>query len=444
MPVFGTDGIRGRYGSPALNRAIVQQVAHAVGSYVAAGNNRRVIIAGDTRFSTQEVIDTIKTCLRQWGITVAYLGIVPTPVLAYMTAADGYALGIMVTASHNPWQDNGIKFFNHKGRKLSAQQRTHFESLMQQEHLPEGSGKGQFFSTNADAYWDMLQARLPADFNHGRIVVDAANGAASAWIAPLFSALPSQLIEVASHPNGENINVCSGVTNPQNAIETVRKTNAQVGIILDGDGDRVHLVDEQGTLVDGDAILYILARFLAHQGSGVVGTQMSNLGLEQALNGLQVGFTRTAVGDQYVLEALLEKGWQYGAEPSGHVICMQENPTGDGLLAAITVLNLMAQHQCRLSDLLSDYQPHPLVLINERVQNAKQLLEQAEIAHYLSKQQAVIERIGGRVLIRASGTEPLVRIMVEMPNVAQAEQQAEQIREYIRTQHNQYEAAIEV
>jgi phosphoglucosamine mutase len=390
-----------------------------------SANQRATIVIGkDTRLSGYMLENALAAGVMSLGANVLFIGPLPTPGVAYITRSLRADAGIVLSASHNPYEDNGIKFFRHDGYKLDDAIERRIEHLVfsgEIESIRPTAGKIGQAKRIDDAlgrYVEFAKASFPKGMTlEGlHVAVDCANGATS-HIAPLvFQELGAEVSLIGGQPNGLNINDCCGSTSPAALCEAVKQHQADIGIAFDGDGDRVILVNSQGEVVDGDEILYILAIESQRNGllknSGVVGTQMSNLGLEQALSRRKIPFTRTQVGDRYVMEELHKKQWLIGGESSGHIIWLSSTTTGDGIVAALQVLSVMQSQQKSLQDLLEDYEKAPQVLINIPLKNAisdqvwQYLLAEAESWNQKLKN-------SGRVLLRKSGTEPLIRIMVE-------------------------------
>ena len=430
---FGTDGIRGRWGSEKINPERITQIAQAIGSWLHKHSEQGdVLIAGDTRQSTAEIMTILGKVLNDQGVNIQSLGMLPSPGLAYMTRTHPQSLlGIMVTASHNPASDNGIKLFGPDGCKLPSAQEQVLDQLV---------GKGQELTgvevvpgitthVEANAYLAFLQA-YSSFIPFRTIVLDAANGAASYFAKQVFANHTGRIIEIASNPDGENINLECGATAPEAAREAVLANQADIGIVLDGDADRIVLIDHEGQVIDGDAILYLFAKY--HQPKGVVGTLMTNYGLEQILQSMGIGFERTAVGDKYIIERLKQLDWPYGAESSGHVISLALNPTGDGLLTALLIMQMAQKQQCSIKDLLEGYHPYPQTLINIKIdQSPDAVMQQKEMVELIDKTNESL-RNQGRLLIRPSGTEPLIRVMVEAKLDSIAQRTAQRVSEAVR------------
>ena len=427
---FGTDGIRAKVGSPQMAPEFILKLAMVTGSLLVQSNKKtpKVVIGRDTRRSGKLFEAALVAGFNAVGVDVYLLGVMPTPAVAYLTRAFHADLGVVISASHNLYQDNGIKFFSSEGQKISDDFETAIERGIQQNlettktsgliPMADQVGKCQEALDSAGRYIEFCKSAIP-HFSHLadlKIVVDCAHGA-TAHIAPLvFEELGAEIITIGNQPNGLNINDHCGSTAPMALCEAVKKHGADIGIAFDGDGDRVIMVSHEGEIVDGDEILYILAMESQRNGllkdSGVVGTQMSNLGLEQALSRRKIPFTRTQVGDRYVMEELHKRQWLIGGESSGHIIWLSSTTTGDGIVAALQVLSVMQSQQKSLQALLAEYEKAPQILINLPL--VKPISDEAWEG-LLQEATRWNEKLAhsGRVLLRKSGTEPLIRIMVE-------------------------------
>lgn len=418
---FGTDGIRGKVGENAINPEFVTKLGWAAGKVLAGHGTNKVLIGKDTRISGYMLESALEAGLSAAGINIGLLGPMPTPAIAYLTKTFRSEAGIVISASHNPYYDNGIKFFSANGYKLDDSIELAIEQQMQQPMTCVASDKlGKAIRVNdaAGRYIEFCKGTFPSDLSlRGlKIVVDCAHGA-TYHIAPnVLSELGADVIEIGTDPNGININHKVGATSMKAIVNEVLENKADLGIALDGDGDRIMMVDHLGNVIDGDQIIYIIARDALRAGclsGGVVGTLMSNLGLEVALSVLGVPFARSNVGDRYVMELLQEKGWQIGGENSGHVLNLATSSTGDGIIAGLQVLTAMLRSDMSLNDLAKGFEKYPQVLQNVRFEktdidpinhkSVKTAVKEAEVG--LGK--------NGRVLLRKSGTEPLIRVMVE-------------------------------
>lgn len=417
---FGTDGIRGRVGVYPMTAQVVMKLGWAAGKVLASKGNREVLIGKDTRISGYLFESALEAGLASAGINSRLLGPMPTPAVAYLTSTFRAAAGIVISASHNPFYDNGLKFFSTEGSKLPDEVELEIEAMMKEEMTTVDSsdlGRARRVDDAAGRYIEFCKSTFPTSLRLDgmKIVVDAANGAAYHIARQVFDELGAQVISVGADPNGMNINKDCGATAPDNLRAHVLLERADVGIALDGDGDRIIMVDHRGEIVDGDEILYVLAKAQHAAGTlkgGVVGTLMSNLALEHAMAELSIPFERASVGDRYVMELLRSKGWQLGGENSGHVICLDRVTTGDAIVAALAVLAVMRTTGDSLSRLRSDMQLYPQVLVNVPSSKKVDLNANDQIQKAVKQAEADLGD-SGRILLRPSGTEPLVRVMVE-------------------------------
>jgi phosphoglucosamine mutase len=417
---FGTDGIRGRVGVYPMTAQVVMKLGWAAGKVLASKGNREVLIGKDTRISGYLFESALEAGLASAGINSRLLGPMPTPAVAYLTSTFRAAAVIVISASHNPFYDNGLKFFSTEGSKLPDDVELEIEAMMKEEMTTVDSsdlGRARRVDDAAGRYIEFCKSTFPSSLRLDgmKIVVDAANGAAYHIAREVFDELGAEVISVGAAPNGMNINKECGATAPDNLRAHVLLERADVGIALDGDGDRIIMVDHRGEIVDGDEILYVLAKAQHAEGTlrgGVVGTLMTNLALEHALDKMSIPFERASVGDRYVMELLRAKGWELGGENSGHVICLDRVTTGDAIVAGLAVLAVMRTTGDSLSRLRADMRLYPQVLIN--VPSAKKVDLSANDQIQQAVKQAE-EALGenGRILLRPSGTEPLVRVMVE-------------------------------
>jgi phosphoglucosamine mutase len=416
---FGTDGIRGLVGQYPITPEFALKLGWAAGKVFAEHGNKKVLIGKDTRISGYMLETALEAGLIAAGVDVGLLGPMPTPAISYLTRTFRADAGIVISASHNPYYDNGIKFFSKEGTKLPDDVEHEIEHMLEQDITyveSEKLGKAFRISDAAGRYIEFCKSRFTQESLKGlKIVVDSANGA-TYHIAPnVFSELGAKVISIFDKPDGININEKCGATHTKALQAAVIENEAHVGIALDGDGDRLIMVDEKGQVIDGDEIVFIVARHALKQGElngGVVGTLMSNLGLEVALKNLGVPFKRAKVGDRYVMELLKENNWSIGGESSGHVINLLHMPTGDGIVAAIQVLAALVDTGMPLSQLRGGMEKYPQTLINVRVSPAKFPLEVDEVKLAIAEAE---KELGdeGRILIRKSGTEPLIRVMTE-------------------------------
>ncbi len=438
---FGTDGVRGRVGNYPITPDFVMKLGMAAGRVLARKPHSSVIIGKDTRLSGYMLEAALESGFSAAGVSTVLLGPMPTPAISYLTRAFRADLGVVISASHNPYYDNGIKFFSREGTKLPDEVEAAIEQQLDGDiSISDPSKLGRAYRQN-DApgrYIEFCKSTFSNQLSLVglRIVLDCANGA-TYHVAPMvFRELGAEVICIGVNPNGININDGVGSTHPEALIAKVLSAKADLGIAFDGDGDRVMMVDGTGRLLDGDALLYIMAADMKERGKlvgGVVGTKMSNLGLEQALGRLGIDFIRSAVGDRYVMEGLLDKGWRLGGENSGHIINLSYVTTGDGIVSALQVLKAMMRQGKTLSQLVSDLELFPQDLINLRtVAGFDPLIDEV----VLQKVREVEAELGsrGRVLLRKSGTEPLVRVMVEIENSEEVHSLAVRIADVIRHQ----------
>ncbi len=435
---FGTDGIRGEVGLSNINPEFVLKLGWAVGRVLANGHRKKVVIGKDTRVSGYMLESALEAGLSAAGIDVALLGPMPTPAIAYLTQTLRANAGIVISASHNLFQDNGIKFFSAEGGKLPDAVELAIEAELEKPLQTVSSyelGKAVRINDAPGRYIEFCKSTIPSLLRLSglKIVVDCAHGATYHIAPKVFAELGAEVIVVGAKPDGFNINQNCGSTSPELLKNKVIENGADIGVALDGDGDRVLLVDAAGNIVDGDQIIYIIAkdrqqRNLLH--GGVVGTLMSNYGLELALGDLNIPFLRTKVGDRYVLEALHQKDWRIGGETSGHIVCLDKTTTGDGMVAALQVLAIMMKQDKSLQELTQGISLLPQSLVNLKTTNAKMLMAHPQVAKAVSVLEAKLAG-KGRVLLRPSGTEPLLRVMVEGRDAATVEQQAQELSEEI-------------
>jgi phosphoglucosamine mutase len=419
---FGTDGIRGRMGDEPITPQTVLKLGWAAGRVFAKGNtdHAKVLIGKDTRVSGYLLESALEAGLSAAGVDIRLLGPMPTPAIAYLTRTARASAGVVISASHNPFEDNGIKFFSAEGTKLPDEVENAIELAMHEPMTTVGSaqlGKVKRYPDAAGRYIEFCKSTFPHRLNLDglKVVVDCANGAAY-QVAPLvFSELGANVIPIANTPDGFNINHECGSTSPGQLQKAVLAEQADLGIALDGDGDRVVLVDHRGEVVDGDQMLYIIATSRLASSrlhGGVVGTLMSNLGLEQALAAQKVPFRRANVGDRYVMAMLQQEGWELGGETSGHLLCLDKSSTGDGIIAALEVLAVVRQTGKSLAELKAGMQIFPQTMINVRMSRRFDLKASAPVQKALGEVEKELAA-NGRVVLRASGTEPVVRVMIE-------------------------------
>ena len=436
---FGTDGVRGKVGTYPITPDFALKLGWAAGKVLASQGSRTVLIGKDTRISGYMLESALEAGLAAAGLTAAFTGPMPTPAVAYLTRTFRLEAGIVISASHNPYYDNGIKFFSSQGTKLPDDIEEAIEAMLDQPmDCVESAdlGKASRISDAAGRYIEFCKSTFPAHLGLDgyKIVVDCANGA-TYHIAPnVLRELCAEVIEIGTDPNGININEKCGATDVKALQEKVLETKADVGLAYDGDGDRIMMVDHLGNKVDGDQILFIIAREALRSGQlkgGVVGTLMSNMSLEIALKMLGVPFVRANVGDRYVLEKMVEHNWTLGGENSGHIIIADKNTTGDGIIASLAVLSAMVQHRLSLNELASAVKLFPQVLINVRFAGGTNPLESEAVKAVAADVEKRLEG-KGRILLRKSGTEPLIRVMVEYEDGALAKQCAEEIAEAVK------------
>ena len=432
---FGTDGIRGTVGQAPITPDFVLRLAHAVGRVLKKTEDRPTVLIGkDTRISGYMLESALESGFNSAGVDVMLLGPLPTPGVAYLTRTQRASLGVVISASHNPFADNGIKFFSAQGTKLPDAWEREVEATLDEAPMWADSvhlGKTRRLEDTAGRYIEFCKSTFASNLTLKglKIVVDAAHGAAY-YIAPkVFHELGAEVIAIGCSPDGLNINHEVGATHPQALVAAVKAHQAHFGVALDGDADRLQLVDAQGRLYNGDQLLYLMADDRLGRDEpvpGVVGTLMTNMAVELALKARGVQFVRARVGDRYVLEALEERQWLLGGEGSGHLLVLDKHSTGDGLISALQILQACVRSGKSLADLLADISLFPQILINVRLKPGQDWQASPQLAH---ETQVVEAELGdtGRLLIRASGTEPLLRVMVEARDAAQAQACAQRI-----------------
>ena len=435
---FGTDGVRGRVGKYPITPEFAIRLGMAAGKVLAKENGGRVIIGKDTRLSGYMLEAALEAGFSASGISPVMLGPMPTPAVSYLTRAFRADLGVVISASHNPYYDNGIKFFSSEGTKLPDEVELKIEEALDSDDLnmtdPSNFGRAYRQDDAPGRYVEFCKSSFASHLSlEGlTIVLDCANGA-TYHVAPLvFRELGANVITMGDKPNGININDGVGSTHPQALVDMVLATKADLGIAFDGDGDRVLMVDSHGQMHDGDALMYIIAcdKMMRNKlVGGVVGTLMSNLGFEFALKRKNIDFIRTAVGDRYVMEGLIEKGWRLGGENSGHIICLDYATTGDGIVSALQVLKACLHQQKSLEELTSDLFMFPQELINVRLTAGFDINDEVVQKEVEVVKKSLGER--GRVLLRKSGTEPVVRVMVEGPDRNDVHTKAQRIADVI-------------
>ena len=440
---FGTDGVRGKVGEYPITPQFVMHLGYAAGRVLAGTGDFRsertgVLIGKDTRISGYMLESALEAGLIAAGIDVYLAGPVPTPAVAYLTRALRLQAGIVISASHNPFEDNGIKFFSAHGAKLPDETERAIEAAMDEEmktNASDGLGKAKRIDDAVGRYIEFCKSTFPKelDLRGLKIVVDCAHGAAYHIAGHVFHELGADVVAIGAQPDGRNINDGYGATSPVNLQKAVTEHKADIGIALDGDGDRLVMTDSEGKLYDGDQLLYVIAKHRQAQGKlhgGVAGTLMTNLAFEHAMRRLEIPFKRAKVGDRYVLELLQQQDWQLGGENSGHIICLDKHSTGDGIISALQVLHALRDNGQTLAEAVADLRMYPQVLINVPVARGVDCLSHAQVKSAVSDAEQVLDG-KGRVLLRPSGTEPLLRVMVEGEDKQLVEQSAQRIADVV-------------
>ncbi len=417
---FGTDGIRGRVGQPPITPEFCLRLGWAVGRVFASKAGCHILIGKDTRISGYMLESVLESGLASAGANVSLLAVMPTPAIAYLTRTLRADAGIVISASHNPYYDNGIKFFDANGNKLADDVELAIEAQLEADMVCVDSdrlGKADRLQDAPGRYIEFCKATVGRTFRFQglKVVLDCANGATYHVAPRVFEELGADITVVGAEPDGTNINAGCGSTSPEMLSRQVTAHGADVGVAFDGDGDRVMMVDARGVVVDGDELLYIIARHRADAGTlqgGVVGTVMTNLGLERALQDLNIPFDRAAVGDRYVLEMLRKRGWSVGGEASGHIICLDLTTTGDAIVAALQALTPMVEQGLSLRELTQGMSKLPQVMLNVAAREPMALVEKASVRAAVKAKIRLLDG-RGRVLVRPSGTEPVIRVMVE-------------------------------
>jgi phosphoglucosamine mutase len=437
---FGTDGIRGTVGEPPITPDFVLRLAHSVGRVLKRTEQRPTVLIGkDTRISGYMLESALESGFNSAGVDVVLLGPLPTPGVAYLTRAQRASLGVVISASHNAYPDNGIKFFSSQGTKLPDEWEHAVEAALQEPPAWADSrnlGKARRLDDAAGRYIEFCKSTFASDLTlRGMsIVVDAAHGAAYHIAPKVFHELGAEVTCIGCSPDGLNINGQVGATHPDALVHAVKANQADIGIALDGDADRLQLVDAHGRLYNGDELLYLMAADRLDRGQrvpGVVGTLMTNMAVEVALKARGVEFVRARVGDRYVLEELEKRGWLLGGEGSGHLIALDKHTTGDGLITALQVLKASVRSGRSVAQLLETIRLFPQTLINVRLQAGQDWKTSRALAKETQRAEAELDG-HGRVLIRASGTEPVLRVMVEARDEAQARTTAERLADAVR------------
>jgi phosphoglucosamine mutase len=437
---FGTDGIRGTVGQAPITPDFVMRLAHAVGRVLRQSEKHPVVLIGkDTRISGYMLESALESGFNSAGVDVVLLGPVPTPAVAYLTRARRASLGVVISASHNPYDDNGIKFFSAKGTKLTDDWELAVEKLVDEAPVWVTSaelGKAKRLDDAAGRYIEFCKSTFSNEFSLKgmKIVVDAAHGAAYQIAPKVFHELGAEVIAIGCSPDGLNINKDVGATHPEALVEAVKLHQADYGVALDGDADRLQFVDREGRLYNGDELLYLMVTDRIARDEvvpGVVGTLMTNMAVELAIKAKNIEFVRSKVGDRYVLEVLQEKKWLLGGEGSGHLLALDKHTTGDGLISALQVLQACVATGRTMAELLSDVVLFPQVLINVRLSKDQNWQANTHLSKAIQEVEAELGQ-SGRVLIRASGTEPLVRVMVEARSQEVAQRCAEKMAATLR------------
>lgn len=453
MSYFGTDGIRGKFGQLPITPDFILKLGYVTGQVLMENNDNparkpSVVIGKDTRLSGYVIEGALQAGFNAAGVDVHMLGPLPTPAIAHLTRSFNADAGVVISASHNPYYDNGIKFFSGDGKKLTDEMQTaindKLKAVMSQAAAgdavimpildPATLGKNNRITDAKGRYIEFCKGSFPYqyDLSHLTIVVDCANGAGYSVAPRVMRELGANVIAINNTPNGININDNCGSTHPEGLQQAVLDHSADVGIALDGDGDRIVMVDETGKLIDGDGILYLLATKGIAKASGVVGTLMSNMGLELALKEAGIDFVRAKVGDRYVMQDLEANGWILGGEPSGHILCLDKSRTGDAIIAGLQVLAVMQAQGRALSDLVEGFEVLPQKLVNVRLSQMKNPFEYDELVAAFEKAEATLEG-RGRLLIRQSGTEPMIRVMVESDDTIECDVMANDLAELIKS-----------
>ena len=434
--LFGTDGVRGRVGESPMTPDILVRLGFSAGrALCTAHDSPQVLIGKDTRLSGYMVESALEAGFAAAGVDVLLSGPLPTAAVSYLTQTLRLSAGVVISASHNPHNDNGVKFFGADGQKLSDEMQAQIERGMDAPTVFTGNpGRARRLDAAADRYIEFCKRAFPPrrTLRGLRILADCANGAAYHVAPPVLHELGAEVVPFAASPDGMNINVDCGVMHPAPAANAVLQNAADVAVILDGDGDRVFMADEKGEVYDGDALLFVIATDLHRRGEtpkGVVGTSMSNAALELAVREMGADFFRAEVGDRNVLGALEKRGWQIGGEPSGHLVLRDLHNTGDGVIAALQILAIMCECGRPLSALLADYRPHPQYQKNVRVKDRERALNSDSARKKIAETKSRLG--GGRIVVRPSGTEKIIRVMAEAEDGETARRAAEEIAEIL-------------
>lgn len=455
MSYFGTDGIRGKFGELPITPDFILKLGYVTGQVLMDNNPNperkpSVVIGKDTRLSGYVIEGALQAGFNAAGVDVHMLGPLPTPAIAHLTRSFNADAGVVISASHNPYYDNGIKLFSADGKKLTDEMQNAINdkldaiikadnkdnaSLMMPIADPAKLGKNHRIDDAKGRYIEFCKGSFPYqyDLNHLKIVVDCANGAGYSVAPRVLRELGANVIAINNKPDGININADCGSTHPKGLQQAVLEHSADVGIALDGDGDRIVMVDDLGELVDGDGILYVLATQSKAPTRGVAGTLMSNMGLELALQAKGIEFTRAKVGDRYVMQELEANDWILGGEPSGHILCLDKSRTGDAIIAGLQVLAVMQAQNRALSALMEGFEVLPQKLVNVRLSQMQDPFANAELVAAFDKARATLEG-RGRLLIRQSGTEPMIRVMVESDDEIECDVMANELADLIKAQ----------
>lgn len=437
---FGTDGIRGKVGGDVINPEFILKLGWSLGRVLANGAKQKVLIGKDTRISGYLLESALEAGLSSAGVDIHLMGPMPTPGVAYLTRTFRAQAGIVISASHNPFDDNGIKFFSADGFKLPDETELAIEAYMDKplQMVPSSQlGKAKRIDDAQGRYIEYCKSTIGPQhrFTGLKIVVDCANGATYGVAPHVFTELGAEVVVIENRPDGFNINRGCGSTEPERLTSAVKEHGADLGVAFDGDGDRVIMVDDTGQLLDGDELIFIIANDRMKRSEwqgGIVGTVMSNFGLERALTTMKIPFERTQVGDRYVIEGLRQRSWELGGESSGHIICLNKTTTGDGIISALQILAAMDNQSESLSMLKKRLELMPQVRINVPVlRQAAEVAASAIVCEAITQANEAL-RGRGRVLVRPSGTEPLVRVMVEGEDEAELNAQAEVLAEAVR------------
>ncbi|MFK3916308.1 phosphoglucosamine mutase [Psychrobacter sp. NPDC078501] len=452
MSYFGTDGIRGKFGELPITPDFILKLGYVTGLVLIEKNENptrkpSVVIGKDTRLSGYVIEGALQAGFNAAGVDVYMLGPLPTPAIAHLTRSFNADAGVVISASHNPYYDNGIKFFSGDGKKISDEMQTAINDKLTAIMNDVGSdvaimpildpanlGKNNRIDDAKGRYIEFCKGSFPYqyDLSHLTVVVDCANGAGYSVAPRVMRELGANVIAINNTPDGININAECGSTHPESLQKAVLEHEADVGIALDGDGDRIVMVDETGKLIDGDGILYVLATQGKTKAEGVVGTLMSNMGLELALKDADIHFTRAKVGDRYVMQDLEANGWILGGEPSGHILCLDKSRTGDAIIAGLQVLAVMQARERALSELVEGFEVLPQKLVNVRLSQMQDPFKHEELVAAFDKAQATLEG-RGRLLIRQSGTEPMIRVMVESDDEIECDVMANDLADLIKS-----------